>query len=113
MKPPRPWVKAAVVGCSVLLAAGFVSYRAGAFDSFLRPTPAPVEPDPMPTSTAEPASAAPAEPGMDAIIFSTSKSIIIAPVSPPGSTTVAPKPPATLGGSKSAPIFNPAAAPPK
>ena len=38
----RSLVKAAAVGCSVLLAAGFVSYRAGAFDSFVRPTPAPV-----------------------------------------------------------------------
>jgi hypothetical protein len=105
MKPPRTWLKAAVVGCSVLLAAGFVSYRAGAFDSFLRPPPAPVDPDPA--SAVEPASTA--ESGKDATYFSTSKSIIIAPVAPPASTTTTPKSPATLGGSKSAPIFPPAA----
>ena len=92
----RSLVKAAAVGCSVLLAAGFVSYRAGAFDSLMpahvaRPGPGRTRPGPghgrgpRPVESGEPQS----------VIFSSSKSIIIAPTSPtpPGGSTAAPPKP--------------------
>jgi hypothetical protein len=110
VKPPRLLVQAAAVGCSVLLAAGFVAFRAGAFDGLVRPTPAPVDPAPA----AAPEAAAPEAPlpvlseVEKGAIFSGSKSIIIAPVqpSPPGGSTAIPAAPTILPGSKSAPVFD-------
>ena len=109
-------VKAAAVGCSVLLTAGFVSYRAGAFDSFIRPAPAPVEPDPAPAADATPAPAAdpsatqsPLTPPV--ILYSSKSGPIVTPPAPPvGSTATTPaqKAPAFIGGSKSiAPLIPP------
>jgi hypothetical protein len=108
-------VKAAAVGCSVLLAAGFVSYRAGAFDSFLRPTPAPVDSDPAPAADATPTPATdppaaqnPLTPPV--ILYSSKSGAIVTPPAPSvgPSTTPAQKPPTFIGGSKSiAPLIPP------
>jgi hypothetical protein len=110
-------VKAAAVGCSVLLAAGFVSYRAGAFDSFLRPARAPVEPDPAPAVEGTPAGQPAPETLPDPpAMLSSSKSIILAPApkSSPGGPAAPPAQPAPpiIGGSKSlAPLIPPAPPP--
>ena len=105
MKAPHKLLKAAAVGCSVLLAAGFVSYRAGAFDSLLHPAPTVVEPVPVPAAD-ESAQPTPVTKGIDPAVFSSSKSIILTPVTPtPGGSTALP-------GSKSAPVFEPPPATP-
>jgi hypothetical protein len=104
-------VRLAAVASSVLLVAGFVAYRAGAFD---RPK---AEPEPAGVSgeTASPGSQdAPiaGTPVTDPAMISGSKSaIFIVPPQPaaPSATTPAPKgPPAFIGGSKSlAPLIPP------
>jgi hypothetical protein len=99
-------VKAAAVGCSVLLAAGFVSYRAGAFDSFTSPPPAPAEAEPAPVADVVPVPVTPVD---DTVIFSSSKSIILTPQTPPGGSTAAPHMPILMPGSKSAKIVLPKA----
>jgi hypothetical protein len=96
MKPPRKLIKVAAVGCSALLVAGFISFRAGAVDPYLRPKAATGEPTPVPS--AEPEPAAP-----DAVFYG-SKSLILAPATPGGSTAGVTSP-AILPGSKSAPVI--------
>jgi hypothetical protein len=108
---PNAILKAAAVGCSVLLAAGFVSYRAGAFD-WLNPPP---NAEPTSTPPAESVTAPPAEPTQakselvpPAILYS-SKSGAIVPA--PAPSTGAPSP-AIIGGSKSiAPLIPPSPPP--
>lgn len=113
MTRPNAILKAAAVGCSVLLAAGFVSYRAGAFD-WLNPPPV-AEPTLTPSEesvTAPPAESAPAKSELvpPAILYS-SKSGAIVP--PPAHSTGAPSSPAPIiGGSKSlAPLIPPSPPP--
>ena len=129
MKPPRSLLQLAAVASSALLVAGFVSYRAGAFD-WLGASEAPPAGDPgetvLPgTKRAEIArpSDAPAQATVaDPAVLSGSKSALVlippapgiqAPDPPPPAPAPAPKgPPAFIGGSKSiAPLIPPKAAP--
>jgi len=92
--------KTVAVGCSALLIAGFVSYRAGAFDGLFHSTTSTAEPVEQPT----PEVVSDARPDVvltDPTMFSSSKSIIIAPASTPGQS------PAVLPGSKSSGVFTP------
>ncbi len=50
MKPRSALVKLAAVASSLLLVGGFISYRAGAFDALLKPSPQPAEPESTPVS---------------------------------------------------------------
>lgn len=117
MKLPRAVLKVAAVGSSILLVAGFVSYRAGAFDWLAGPAPQPVEPEPAPIADAtnQPADDPPpaVSPLTTPAILSSSKSAII--VSPPvggQATGPAQSHPPIIGGTKSGgPIF-PSASPP-
>lgn len=92
--------KTVAVGCSALLIAGFVSYRAGAFDGLLRSNTPAVEPVEQPT----PEVVSDAQPNVvltDPTMFSSSKSIILAPASTGAQS------PAVLPGSKSSGVFTP------
>lgn len=132
MKPPRSILQVAAVVSSALLVAGFVSYRAGAFDWHSRSPEDPAPADPGPTvfpstkraeiarPTDAPTGTAPADPA----VLSGSKSamVLIPPSSgsqaadaPPPAPAPAPAPkgpPAFIGGSKSiAPLIPPKAPP--
>jgi hypothetical protein len=50
VKQPNPLLKLAAVISSVLLAGGFVAYRAGAFNSLMEPSPQPADSESSPTS---------------------------------------------------------------
>ena len=108
MKTP---VKLAAVASSVLLVAGFVAYRAGAFDSpMAEPQPAGVNDETTSLSSQDGPVAV--TPVTDPAMISGSKSaIFIVPPQPaaPSGTAPAPKsPPAFIGGSKSlAPLIPP------
>jgi hypothetical protein len=92
--------KTVAVGCSAILIAGFVSYRAGAFDELFRPNTPAAEPVEQPTP--EVVSDAPPDVVLtNPTMFSSSKSIILAPASTPGQS------PAVLPGSKSSGVFTP------
>jgi hypothetical protein len=93
--------KTVAVGSSALLIAGFVSYRAGAFDGLIRSSTPAVEPVEQPTPEVVSDEARPDVVVTDATMFSSSKSIILAPASPPGQS------PAVLPGSKSSGVFTP------
>ena len=95
MKRSHAILKAAAVGCSVLLAAGFVSYRAGAFD-WLNPQ----APEPTPVVDAPNPATAPAEVTPELVpsaVLSSSKSAIILTPAASGSTS-SPQP--VMGSSK-------------
>jgi hypothetical protein len=120
MERARPFLKVAAVASSVCLAAAFVAYRAGAFDS---PPPAP-EPPPETQPATTPPLASPANP--DSLIFMAgSKSTFVYDESAlkalekltasgstvqtaPATGTTPPANPVFMGGSKYiAPIFGP------
>ena len=119
MKLPRAVLKVAAVGSSILLVAGFVSYRAGAFDWLGGSVPQPVEADPAPVVdvapelVADPPTAI--NPLTPPVVLSSSKSaIIVTPPSPtpPGGSQSGPAQthPPIIGGSKSlAPLIPPKA----
>jgi hypothetical protein len=122
VKRPSAALKLAAVASSALLIAGFVCYRAGAFDWPGRPASPAVEPASAPGESPPDATAQqPADPLVTDAMLSGSKSAIF--VVPPGQT--AGSPPAgggstvVLPGSKSiAPVIPPSppaqpAAPPK
>jgi hypothetical protein len=102
MRGSRALLKWAAVGCSVLLAAGFVSYRAGAVD-WLSPPP-PTAPEdgaaaddatPTPTPEQDMPAATPLTP--PAVLYSSKSGAIIVPP-----TQASPSKPAPImGGSKS------------
>ena len=81
MARPRTAFKLAAVACSVILAAGFISYRAGAFDWVQGTQPAQSENRPE-TPAAEPAGTTSPESGA---FISGSKSGIF--IVPPGSAS--------------------------
>ena len=126
MSRSRAVLKVAAVGFSVALAAGLISYRAGAFDWLNPPDPQPVEPEPaanpvlldssksgraIPPITGE-QSTQPRSPEM----LSSSKFAFIVPPPAPGAPPPAKTSPPVMGGSKSiTPLIPPAnsPAPPK
>jgi len=113
VKLPRPVLKMAAAGSSILLVAGFVSYRAGAFDWLGGSVPQSVEADPAPVADAAPEPVADpptaVTPLTPPVVLSSSKSAIIVTLPPGGSQTgpVQTHPP-IIGGSKSlAPLIPP------
>jgi hypothetical protein len=115
MKAPRAVLKVAAATSSALLIAGFVGYRAGAFDGLAKSGPDTSFPD---GCTLILTNDAPQEPTsvVDPAMLSGSKSAIyIVPVQPPakdGSVPAPKGPPTFIGGSKSlAPLVPPV--PPK
>jgi hypothetical protein len=92
--------KTVAVGSSAILIAGFVSYRAGAFDGLIRSNTPAVEPVEQRTPEVVSDDARPDVVVTDATMFSSSKSIILAPASSPGKS-------AALPGSKSTAVFTP------
>jgi hypothetical protein len=112
VKRPHTTLKLAAVASSVVLVAGFVSYRAGAFDGAGRPDSSAVESEPNPTEAAD---QAPVEGAPSEAMMSGSKSIIfvVPPSSPSPGGSTAGRPPAIMSGSKSvAPLIPPAGPPP-
>ena len=94
MSRSRAVLKVAAVGFSVALAAGLISYRAGAFDWLDRPEPPPVGSEP--------------EPAANPVLLDSSKSgRAILP--PTGEQTTQPKSPAMLSSSKFAIVVPPPA----
>jgi hypothetical protein len=103
-------LKAAAVGCSVVLAAGFVSYRAGAIEWFNPPAPepAPVVETPGPATAPQPTEAT-SELAPPAILYSSKSGAIVPPPAPATGASIASPPPAFIGSSKSlAPLIPPA-----
>jgi hypothetical protein len=105
----------AAIVSSVLLAGGFVGYRAGAFDRFMAPAPRPADPGDSSAAEASPPNGVKPAP----VIMSSSKSIILGnntyevetgPAPPLAATE--PTPPATskpmvlFASPKSGPIFS-------
>ena len=123
MNRPRAALKVAAVACSVVLAAGFVSYRAGAFDWVRGPAPALPETPPEAIGTSPEADPAVTVNPESPLFISGSKTAIFvvppgAASAPPGGTAPAapatpttptqPKSPTFIGGSKSiAPLIPP------
>jgi hypothetical protein len=109
MKRSYTLLKVAAIVSSITLVAGFICYRAGAFDSFLRPAVQPIEPQSSPRSQ---------EHSPDGPIMSSSKSIILSNPSMPSKPDSEPpspsKPPApentpriVIPSPKAGPIFIP------
>lgn len=113
MTRPNAMLKVAAVGCSVLLAAGFVSYRAGAFDWLNPPPPAESTPGPSDEAVTAPP-AGPTEATSEllppAILYSSKSGAIVPPPAPATGGNKSSPPPAFIGSSKSlAPLIPPAA----
>jgi hypothetical protein len=111
MKRPSALFKVAAVVSSVLLFAGLVAYRAGAFDRVMTPEAPASEPEPAPgvVSDAPPTAPDPSIQAADGNFLSTSKSIMFV-VPPGGGKKDASKSPTLLPGSKSpAPLLLPTA----
>jgi hypothetical protein len=109
----KKYLKALAFVPAIVLAGGFVGYRAGAFPTdFFRPSAKP-EPQPAPQADPTPAGspelAPPSVQPVDPTFMAGSKSIILVPApQQPGATPPTPSPvtnPAIIYGSKSAPIF--------
>jgi hypothetical protein len=120
MKPPRAILKLTAVASSALLVAGFVSYRAGAFDWLNRPESQPAAdpgetmfPSSKLTQIARPTDVPPENTPVDPAMLSGSKSAMVLIPPPPTAAAPAPKsPPTFIGGSKSiAPVIPPKAPP--
>jgi len=109
---PNAILKAAAVGCSVLLAAGFVSYRAGAFEWLSPPPPAESIPSAAEGAvTAPPAAPTEATPELvpPAILYSSKSGAIVPPPAPATGASTSSPPPQFIGSSKSlAPLIRPA-----
>jgi hypothetical protein len=113
---PHPILKVAAVASSALLLAGFVSYRAGAFDWTSPPADSPPAPEVAPSPEAAPVAG---QLTPQAILSSSKSGAIVTPQTLPpsgaaqgvSSTTVKPSP-AFLGSSKSlAPLIPPGETP--
>jgi hypothetical protein len=111
VKRPNPILKLAAVVSSVLLVAGFVSYRAGAFDWVGKADSPAVESEPNPADGASqsPAEGAPSE----AFISGSKSAIFVVPPSsaPPGGSTAG-SPPIMSSSKSIAPVIPPASPPP-
>jgi hypothetical protein len=121
MKRPQVLFQVAALVSSGLLAGGFVSYQAGAFNRLTAPREQPADPPSTPAVQEKPPDAGtPTRPA----IMSSSKSMIIH-VAPPTADTPQPQPPAAtelsppatpkpmpivIPSPKSGPIFTPPAA---
>jgi hypothetical protein len=122
VKRPHAALKLAAVASSVVLVAGFVSYRAGAFEWLSKPdvqsTGDPGEtilPSSKVSQIAQPKDVPAGQTGTDPAMMSGSKSIIfvVPPSSPQPGGSTAGSPPPIMGGSKSlAPVIPPASPPP-
>ena len=111
MKRPSALFKVTAVVCSVLLFAGLVAYRAGAFDRLMTPEAPAGGPElgPAAVTDAPPTAPDPAVQAADGNFLSTSKSIMFV-VPPGGAKKDASKSPTFLPGSKSpAPLLPPVA----
>jgi len=95
MKRPHVLVQVAAIASSLLLAGGLISYRAGAFNRFIAPSPVPADPADTPSGEEQTSDGA-TQP--DLAIMSSSKSATISftgKVSrPPSQKTEAPQQPA-------------------
>lgn len=116
MKRPNAVLKLAAVASSAVLVAGFVSYRAGAFDWVRSTNPPAVGPGPG-TEGNSPDGTAPQSPDpvVTNVMLSGSKSGIY--VVPPGATasggsTAGASPPIMPGSKSIAPLIPPAPSPP-
>lgn len=116
MKRPNAVLKLAAVASSAVLVAGFVSYRAGAFDWVRSTNPPAVEPgqaaDANGTDGTAPQSP---DPGLTNVMLSGSKSgiYIVPPGStPPGGSTAGASPPIMAGSKSITPLIPPAPSPP-
>ena len=96
MAQKQPYFKIAAVVSAVLLVGAFVSYRAGAFERFLKP-----EPQPPTEPQAEPAGETPAGTDQKSQVFIYSSKSAPAFTPAPAPTTPVPEKPVFLGGSKS------------
>jgi hypothetical protein len=106
MKQPPVLVKAAAIATSVLLATGLISYRAGAFRSFMRPAAA-ADPAGLPSV---------AEDTGDAMFGSSKSDLILSDTKYPVDVITVPAAPGTtqpdltiMYSSKAGPAFTPAA----
>jgi hypothetical protein len=121
MNPSNPLLKAAVIASSVLLVAGLIAYRAGAFDWFLATGPTTMGGSKVRQVIDVPAEADPSSPdaaGPTPIIMSGSKSIPGLVPATPNAPSPAETPPATqkqsptiMPGSKSSEVITPVTPP--
>lgn len=123
----KKYLKALALVPALVLAGGFIGYRAGAFPAdFFRLSPKPEpQPAPQPAAAQSPPAAPPVAsletgrpvdptfmPGSKSLIFvpapqSAQPAPAVVPSIPPPSTPPRAAPPAIIFGSKSAPIFTP------
>jgi hypothetical protein len=127
MKRPNLLIRLGVLASSIILLAGFIGYRAGAFDRFVTKSAAPAAAPETPVDAATPdptmmsgskyivLPAAPANGGTPTTIMPGSKSVtpLIPLAKPDGQAAPAPQSgPTVLPGSKSDRVFTPPAGTP-